>query len=50
MDALDAFFDNWHQEQPGAASNAVTEVAKSEAQQSYAAGRGITIDALKPKV
>ncbi|BFP53195.1 PPE family protein [Streptomyces griseus] len=50
MDALDAFFDSWHQEQPGAASKDVTEVAKSEAQQSYAAGRGITIDALTAKV
>ncbi len=50
MDALDAFFDNWHQEQPGAASKAVTEVAQTEAQQSYNSGRGITIDALKSKV
>ncbi|WP_284577101.1 hypothetical protein [Streptomyces sp. 2P-4] len=50
MDALDAFFTNWHKEQPNAASESVTGVAKTEAQQSYTSGRENTIDALKAKV
>ncbi|WP_234308371.1 hypothetical protein [Streptomyces sp. NRRL F-4428] len=50
QDALDAFFKNWHEQQPGGASEAVTNVAKGEAQQSYNAGRATTIDALKAKV
>ncbi|MFE0579533.1 hypothetical protein [Streptomyces sp. NPDC058874] len=50
QDALDTFFENWHTQQPGGASEGVTNVAKGEAQQSYNAGRSNTIDALKARV
>ncbi|MEU6758528.1 hypothetical protein [Streptomyces sp. NPDC046685] len=50
VQALNAFFDNWHEQRPGDASTDVVKVAKGEAEQSFGSGRGMAIDALKARV